>query len=295
MWHSSGMHVVTKPVAPFRSGNGALEVHQIPVWKDNLAWLAVCTKSGEAALVDSPEASPIDAYCRKRGLLWKTIFNTHGHADHVGANKDLEKRGKLASFRVVGSATHADTIPGITERVTQGDLMAIGKAWGRVLLTEGHVNGHVSFVFDDVLFCGDTLFTGGCGYLFDGPPSKMYQSLTKLAVLPGKTRVCCAHEYTQDNLRFAFSVEPENTELRERIKKVWALRAKGECAVPSTMAEERATNPFLRCDSPELIENLSRLEGKPGGFETSESVFAAARALKDKKLYKEITDDQLPV
>ena len=121
-----------------------------------------------------------------------SILNTHTHWDHIGINNDLERRGELARFRVVGPAKVASDVPGITEAVREGDSIQFGGVTGRVMLTEGHLNGHVSYVFGDVLFCGDTLFGGGCGYLFDGPPAKMFQSLLRLAALPGETRVLCA-------------------------------------------------------------------------------------------------------
>jgi len=150
----------------------------------------------------------------------------------VGINTDLADRGLLAKMRVVGPAKARDAVPGITEAVDEGDAVTFGPVTAKVMLTEGHINGHVSYVFEDVVFCGDTLFAGGCGYLFDGPPAKMHDSLTRLSQLAPETRVCCAHEYTQDNLRFAWSVEPENETLARRIKDVWARRGKGECVCP---------------------------------------------------------------
>jgi hydroxyacylglutathione hydrolase len=176
-------------------------------------------------------------------------------------------------------------VPGLTQAVGEGDSIVLGEASGRVLLTEGHMDGHLSFVFGDVLFPGDTLFTGGCGYLFDGPAEKMFDSLGRLAALPGSTRVCCAHEYTRDNLTFAFMLEPQNDALARRMTEVAEKLAGGGSAVPSTIAEERATNPFLRADSPELVDTLARL--LPGVTLASElDVFRAARALKDTKRHR---------
>lgn len=287
-------HVVTQPREPFRSGDGTVEVHQVPVSKDNLAWIVVCTKTGEAAVVDSPEAEPVLSYCRDRSMDLRVILNTHTHSDHVGINSDLERMGLLGGMRVVGPKRAASAVPGITEPVDEGDTVTLGAATARVLLTEGHLNGHISFVFDDVLFCGDTLFAAGCGYLFDGPPAKMYDSLMRLSKLRDSTRVCCAHEYTQDNLRFAWSVEPDNDALKERIRQAWRTRAGGGCTVPSLLGEERATNPFLRQDSPTLRRIVE--ESMPGrALSSNLEVFAATRALKDRKDYRRIPDNELPI
>lgn len=287
-------HVVTKPTAPFRSGSGKLEVHQIPAWQDNLIWLVVSTESGAGAAVDGPEAGAVLAYCTEHGIELTAILNTHTHGDHVGINRDLAARGRLPGLRVVGSARAARDVPGITERVDEGDRVELGGVEGRVMLTEGHIDGHVSYVFEDLVFCGDTLFAGGCGYLFDGPPAKMHDSLTRLARLDGTTRVCCAHEYTQDNLRFAWSVEPDNEDLALRIRTAWKIRADGGSTVPSTIDEERRTNPFLRHDSPTLRRHVA--EAFPD-LDVSDpaAVFAATRRLKDQKAYKQLSDADLPL
>lgn len=277
-------HVVTVPREPFRTGDGLLEIHQIPAWNDNLIWLAVDPMSRQAAAVDGPEAGGVLAYCERHNLDLTAIVNTHTHGDHIGINNDLAGRGMLSKMRVVGPRRVRGDVPGITEDVDEGDTVELGPARGRVFSTEGHIDGHVSYVFDDVLFCGDTLFGAGCGYLFDGPPSKMHASLTKLAALSPKTRVCCAHEYTEDNLRFAITVEPNNRALADRIERVNALRHRGECSVPSTIEDELATNPFLRWHSRELVENVERQTGKK--LDTPEAIFAATRALKDTKGYK---------
>ena len=286
-------HLVTSPIAPFRSTSGALEIHQIPAAQDNLIWL-VAAANGEAAAVDGPDAARVLDYCAARGLRLTTILNTHTHGDHIGINRDLEKRGLLGDLRVVGPKRVASDVPGITEQVDDGDTMVFGGVSGQVLLTEGHINGHISYVLDGLLFCGDTMFGAGCGYLFDGPPVKMYHSLTRLAGLPDATRVRCAHEYTQDNLRFAYSVEPGNAELSARIRWTWSVRARGESSLPSTIGLERRTNPFLRHDSPELRDRVTRAM-PDRKLTTPEDVFAATRALKDRKDYKEIADTELPI
>lgn len=286
-------HVVTKPTPPFRSQDGSLEVHQVPSWKDNLIWVAVCTQTGAAAIVDGPEAGSVLAYCEAHGITPTMILNTHTHPDHVGVNHDLQKRGRLDALTVVGPAGDAAKVPGIDRAVGEGDEVSIGAVRGRVMLTEGHMNGHVSYLFDDVLFCGDTMFGAGCGYLFDGPAAKMHASLERLAKLGDGVRVCCAHEYTEDDLRFAWSVEPDNEALAERIRQVWALRAEGGCTVPSTMGVERATNPFLRHHSQTLRKSVGEAMGEK--LASPLDVFAATRALKDRKDYRERGDDVLPL
>lgn len=286
-------HVVTRPTAPFAMAGGKLQVHQIPSATDNLIWLIVAA-NGEAAAVDGPEGEGVLSYCEAKGFRLTTILNTHTHGDHVGINRDLARRGVLSSLRVVGPKRAAADVPGLTEPVDEGDTARFGGVESRVLLTEGHIDGHVSFVFDGAVFCGDTMFGAGCGYLFDGPPPKMWKSLERLAALDGASRVCCAHEYTQDNLRFAWSVEPGNADLAERIRSTWALRAEGRSSVPSTIELERKTNPFLRQASPVLRESVRKaMPDRP--FETPADVFAATRALKDRKDYRSLPDSALPL
>ena len=286
-------HVVSRPYPPFASAGGRLEVHQLPAAQDNLEWLVVHPTTREAAVVDGPDADAVLAYCAAHELRLTTVFNTHTHGDHVGINRDLARRGLLAALRVVGPARAAGDVPGLTEPVDDGDRITFAGVVGQVLLTEGHIDGHVSYVFDDLLFCGDTLFAGGCGYLFDGPPAKMHRSLERLATLPAATRVCCAHEYTLDNLRFAWSVEPDNAALVDRIRAVRVIRAAGGSAVPSTIAAERATNPFLRHASPTLCAAVAAAFPERA-LDTPEQIFAATRALKDRKDYKRIPDSALP-
>ncbi|MCB9795912.1 MAG: hydroxyacylglutathione hydrolase [Alphaproteobacteria bacterium] len=287
-------HAVTSPRPPFASRSGALTVHQVPAHQDNLIWLIVYDEAGHCAAVDGTGLDEVDTYCEAQGLTLTTILNTHTHWDHVGINKALAKAGRLGSLRVVGPAGAAADVPGLTEPVDEGDTLRLGAVTGRVMRTEGHIDGHVSYLFEDLLFCGDTLFAGGCGYLFDGPPAKMHDSLTRLAALDPDTKVCCAHEYTQDNLRFAWMLEPDNAALAERIREVWALRARGECAVPSTIAEERATNPFLRGAVPGLRQALTARMGLPEDADPV-ATFAATRALKDRKDHRALGDADLPL
>ncbi|MEC7984932.1 MAG: hydroxyacylglutathione hydrolase, partial [Myxococcota bacterium] len=269
---------------PFYSRCKNLKIHQIPAASDNLIWL-IEYEPGFVAAVDGPSAKEVLIYCRQHALELTTIINTHTHGDHIGINRDLQRKGMLSKIRVVGSKSRRDQIPGITEGVEDGDQVQLGSACGTVFLTEGHIDGHVSYLFSDVLFCGDTLFTGGCGYLFDGPPSKMYHSLQRLASLPDHTKVCCAHEYTIDNLRFAISVEPQNTMLQERYHQTVSICQNGGSVVPSTMLDERQTNPFIRTESAELQENLQRFYPD---LQTDDpvAVFTRCREHKNRKLYR---------
>jgi hydroxyacylglutathione hydrolase len=287
-------HVVTRPPVARVALGGAATLHQVCVWQDNYSWILVCEQTGEAAVVDGAEADPVLDYAAREGLTLTTILTTHTHPDHIGLHRDLDKRGELGSLRVVGNSKLAKVIPGLTHGVSEGDEIVLGQLRGRVMLTEGHIDGHLSFVFGELLFCGDTLFAGGCGYLFDGSPDKMYRSLARLAELPDDTLVCCAHEYTQDNLRFAWSIEPDNHALAQRIREVWAIRSRGEATVPSTIAVERTTNPFLRWDSSTIRAKLAAaLPDAP--LRTASEVFAATRKLKDIKLYKQLDESTLPL
>lgn len=285
-------HTVQNPNPPFLAFDGAIEVHQVPAATDNLCWILVCTATREAAVIDGPSAKEVLAYLEGREIQWTTILNTHTHGDHIGINADLKKRGQLDRYIVVGPESVRDAVPGLTQGVSEGDEVRVGNVVGRVWVTEGHINGHVSYIFGDVLFCGDTLFTGGCGYLFDGPPALMFESLMRLATLPEQTKVCCAHEYTQDNLRFAWMAEPENEALRARIQRVWNIRENGGCAVPSTIGEERATNPFLRPGSPALKRQLAQYMAEYPQSTFAE-VFAATRAWKDMKPHRGVLDQDL--
>lgn len=286
------MHAVSRPNPPRPICEGRLEVHQVPAWQDNLVWLVASPSRAEAAAVDGPEAAPVLEACERLGLRLTTILNTHTHPDHIGLNAALGDR--LRSMRVVGPRARADEIPGLTEGVEDGDRFELFGETVRVMLTEGHIDGHVSYLLGEALFCGDTLFGAGCGYLFDGPPRKMFDSLTRLARLPEETLVFCAHEYTQDNLRFAWSVDGDNEALAERIRETWRIRGEGASSVPSTIGLERRTNPFLRADARSIRAAVAA--GFPDrALDDAAEIFAATRALKDRKDYRALPDAELPV
>ncbi len=280
------MHVVTTASAPTSSASGRLVVHALPMASDNLGWLIVA--GDEAAIVDGPEAGTVLAACDALGVRLTTVINTHTHGDHIGVNHDLARRGLLAGMRVIGPAAVAADIPGLTDPVGPDADIVFGGVHGNVILTEGHLTGHVSYRFEDLAFTGDALFMGGCGYLFSGPPAAMFEGLARLASLPADTWIFCAHEYTEDNLRFAATLEPGNAALQARISDVRATRLRGAASVPGRLAVELATNPFLRSHSPELVAQLAQAL-PDAALDSPLAVFTATRKLKDLKRYKVAT------
>ncbi|MEW6778171.1 MAG: hydroxyacylglutathione hydrolase [Bdellovibrionota bacterium] len=253
-----------------------MNVLQIPVWADNYAYL-IC-EGREAALVDGPEAGPIEETLSRENLSLAAIWNTHHHFDHVGANRALLSTRKIP---VYGSEHDRHRIPCLTQALKEGDRVRLGALEAEVFFVPGHTLGHIAYYIpsEESLFCGDTLFAGGCGRLFEGTAEQMTASLRKLARLPDETRLYCAHEYTLSNLRFAVSVEPGNKRLRDRLREVEEKRSRGVPTVPSVLGEEKETNPFLRGSSPEVIETARSRGGAPS--EDAVSVFAAIRSLKD--------------
>ena len=222
------------------------EILPIPAFSDNYIWLLA--SDGRAAVVDPGDAAPVIAQLEARQLALETILITHHHADHQGGVAELVERWDPPVF---GPA--AESITGCTNPLSGGEKMTVLDQAVDVLSVGGHTRGHLAYHVPGALFCGDTLFGAGCGRLFEGTPAQMLASLGRLAVLPDDTRVYCAHEYTEVNLRFALAVEPESAALRERVERVRQLRAAGLPSVPSTLGEEKRTNPFLRCAQPAVI------------------------------------------
>ena len=234
----------------------ALRVERVPTLKDNYSYVLVCEQTGDAAIVDAPEVEPLVKRVDALGCKVTHILSTHHHLDHSAANPDLAKR---YGAPVYGHVSDGSRIPGFTDGLTEGDTLAVGRERARILFIPAHTRAHIAYVFDDAqaLFCGDTLFAAGCGRLFEGTPEMMYEALcVKLAKLPDTMKVYCGHEYTASNLRFAAHVEPGNAAILEKQARVRAIRAHAapdwhdatpdEMTVPSTLADERATNPFLR-------------------------------------------------
>jgi hydroxyacylglutathione hydrolase len=220
-----------------------LEVIAVPAFADNYLWLVHDEDSGETAVVDPGDADPVLAEANRRGWTISQVWNTHWHPDHTGGNIAIKE---ATGARVSGPAS--ETIPGRDVALAEGDSVRLGKHKGRVIAVPGHTLGHIALIFeeDGIAFVGDTLFAMGCGRLFEGSPQQMFQSLGRIAALPDDMRLYCAHEYTLSNARFAAHAEPGNAAVAERLGKVKRMRERGEITVPTSVAEERATNPFVR-------------------------------------------------
>jgi hydroxyacylglutathione hydrolase len=252
----------------------ALDIRQIPVLKDNFVYLMRDPTSGAVAVVDPAVAAPVLAEASRLGWTITHILNTHHHGDHVGGNLEIKA---ATGCTIVGPAHDPDRIPGMDIQLKDGDSYALGDAEARVFFVPGHTRGHIAYWFKDsgALFCGDTLFSIGCGRLFEGTAQQMWNSLSRLRALPPQTRVYCAHEYTESNIKFAVSIDPHNAALQKRAAEVKALRAAGKYSVPSFLGDERAANPFLRADAPELAAAMGLAGGNPA------DVFAEVRRRKD--------------
>ena len=232
----------------------SVSVQAVPMFSDNYAWLLREGSSGAVGIVDPADAQAAIAAVEAGGGRLDVIFLTHHHADHVAGTDAVRAR---YGCTVVGAAADAHRLPKLDLAVGEGDFVPFGAVTAAVIDTPGHTRGHVAFHIADggVLLCGDTLFSLGCGRLLEGTAEEMFASLAKLASLPGETRVCCGHEYTQSNARFAVTVEPDNTALHARAAEVDRLRASGQATVPSRLSDELAENPFLRAkDASRLAE-----------------------------------------
>ncbi len=222
-----------------------VSVEAIPMFSDNYAWLLHDAASGAVGVADPADADAVIRAVDSAGGRLDTIFLTHHHADHVaGADEVRERYGA----KIVGAKADAHRLPRLDVAVGDGETTAFGGTTARIIDTPGHTRGHIAFYFPDgdILLCGDTLFSLGCGRLLEGTPDEMFGSLRRLAALPPDTLVCCGHEYTESNARFAITVEPNNTALQARVAEVKRLRAAGQATVPSRLSDELAENPFLR-------------------------------------------------
>ena len=255
-------------------------IHPIPAFSDNYIWIATEEGSNNACVVDPGEASPVLDYLDAHDLSLTDILITHHHPDHTGGIQELNAR---YSPRITGP--HASNIKGLTQTVGEGDRVQLFDQAFAVIEVPGHTLDHIAFFCNDpsnespILFCGDTLFAAGCGRLFEGTPSMMFESLAKLTALEPGTRVFCTHEYTMANLQFALAADPGNEVLKDRIILEQQKRDAGIPTLPSSIDLELATNPFLRCMNPELIKSAEDQLGRNPDNEVE--VFAALRSWKD--------------
>ncbi len=251
-----------------------LQIEQFSARSDNFGVLIHDPEASVTASIDAPDENAILEALKRRGWKLTHIFTTHHHGDHVEANFALKKR---FGAEIIGPRDEETKIPGIDRALSHGERFAFGTFEVEAISTPGHTAGEISFHIPaaKVVFTGDTLFSLGCGRLFEGTPATMFKSLQRLTALPGDTEVYCGHEYTESNARFALTVDPENSALKERAKEVTALREAGHPTLPTTILREMATNPFLRWHDPSIRRNLKMEDA------SDEAVFAEIRKRKD--------------
>jgi hydroxyacylglutathione hydrolase len=253
-----------------------IAVHQFLCLTDNYGVLVHDPATGATATIDAPEPGPILAALAERGWRLTDALITHHHADHIQGVPPLKER--FPALRVTGPAKEASRIPFLDIEVREGDVARVGAVTAKVIETPGHTLGHIAYNFDEdrIVFCGDTLFSLGCGRCFEAPYAVMWSSLLKLAALPGETRVYCGHEYTQANARFALTIEPENPVLKARAEEVKRLRAEKRPTVPTLIGAELAANPFLRAEESSVKAAVGMPDADPA------QVFGEIRSRKDR-------------
>ncbi len=242
----------------------ALRIVRIPAFTDNYIWLVHDSASGETIVVDPGAADPVLAALAEHGWQLSAIWNTHWHPDHTGGNAALKA---ATGCTVIAPAAEAAKIPTADRLVAEGDAAAIGRHVATVLEVPAHTAGHIAYHFakDSLAFVGDTLFAMGCGRLFEGTAEQMFAAMQRFAALPDETIVYCAHEYTLSNGRYALVAEPDNAAIRDRMADVERLRAAGDATVPTTIAAERATNPFLRATDARMLAERRAAKDKFAG------------------------------
>lgn len=253
-----------------------LTVHAVNAFKDNYIWLIQAENSHKVLIVDPGDADPVFEALKQYDLDPAAILITHHHADHIGGVETILQHYPVPVF---GPAD--EPIPAVTHPLKASDTLTIDPDFPlfRVMDTPGHTQGHICYLVENKLFCGDTLFAGGCGRLLGGTAEQLFRSLQQLKQLPGDTEVYCAHEYTEANLRFASAVDNDNQTLQQRRQKAREMREAGQVTVPSLMADELATNPFLRSHIPNIRTAAETFSGRP--LDDDQSVFAALRQWKD--------------
>lgn len=251
------------------------QTYLFPCLSDNYGVLLHDPATGATASIDAPEAAPVEAALQAKGWKLTDILVTHHHADHTDGIAALKKK---YNCRVVAPKAEAARIPLVDETVSEGNKVSVGKLSANVIETPGHTSGHISYWFhgDKLAFVGDTLFSIGCGRVIEGTPEQMWQSLLKLRDLPDDTQIYCGHEYTEANIRFARTIEPDNAKLAAREAEVKQLRARKAPTIPVALGDEKAANCFLRADLPEVAASVG-MAGKPAA-----QVFAEVRARKNK-------------
>lgn len=253
-----------------------ITVYPLPILKDNYVWILIDKSKKAALVVDPGEARPVSDFLNQHHLKLWAILLTHHHGDHTNGVGALQQ---ACDGNVFGPLN--DQISTVTHPVTGNDAVNIAgfPISFEVMDIPGHTLGHIAYYTKGMLFCGDTLFAAGCGRIFEGTPAQMYDTLQKIAALPEDTKIYCGHEYTLNNLKFAETVEPSNLAIKQKIASVTALRDQGKPTLPSTMADEKATNPFLRCTSKELIASVEKHVGH--SLPTPLEVFTALREWKN--------------
>lgn len=252
-----------------------LNIHIIPVLIDNYIYIIQDQKTKQAAIIDPALAMPALEATKKLNWNITHILNTHHHHDHTGGNKEIKQK---TNCTIIGAQNDKHRIPEIDSCVKHNDTISIGESKAKIIETPGHTSGHIAYYFehDNVLFCGDTLFSMGCGRLFEGTPKQMWHSLSKLKKLPNNTKIYCTHEYTQANGEFCLRFDKNNEHLKQRMQQVYMLRKQNKPTIPTTMETEKLTNIFLRSDEESLKKEL--------GFHnaTHEEFFTYLRKQKDE-------------
>jgi hydroxyacylglutathione hydrolase len=249
----------------------------VPCLSDNYAYLVI-SSTDEAAIVDASEAAPVRRAIEREGVKLRAIWSTHHHWDHVGGNEELARA--FGGIDIVGHVSDQGRVPGLTRGVDSGDTVVVGDVRATCIHVPGHTRGAVAYFIetagDRAVFTGDTLFSAGCGRLFEGTPAQMHESLSRLAALPPDARVYCGHEYTVTNLAFAASIEPSNAAIGAAQERATSRRRQGEPSIGTTIDDEKHVNPFLRLRSPEIRSSL----GIPANADDT-SALAAIRKAKD--------------